>query len=209
MKLAFIGIGKVGFALAHRLEKAGHEIIVAHDNPQSGSVLKAQAQNPNFTVAPVQKAIDQADAVFLAIPFFSVKDLLEGLHFQGKPLIDCTNPVGPGIKHGLESKISGAEKVAQWAVDAKVVKSYTIYGFENLEDASFPKSNVKPSMFIAGDDGESKDLVSTLNHALGFETLDVGGLNQSLHLEHMTLMWVKMVRVNGHSPNLTWAALSR
>jgi len=32
---------------------------------------------------------------------------------------------------------------------------------------------------------------------------------QSLHLEHMTLLWIRMVRMGGHSPHLVWAALQR
>ncbi len=64
-------------------------------------------------------------------------------------------------------------------------------------------------MLIAGDDAESKAQVQSLNDDLGFETLDVGALNQALHLEHMTLLWVKMVRANGHNPHFTWAKLEK
>ena len=39
--------------------------------------------------------------------------------------------------------------------------------------------------------------------------LDVGGLGQALHLEHMTLLWVRMVRVGRHPAGLVWAALRR
>jgi 8-hydroxy-5-deazaflavin:NADPH oxidoreductase len=37
----------------------------------------------------------------------------------------------------------------------------------------------------------------------------VVGLEQALHLERMTLLWVRMVRVNGASPHLVYAALRR
>lgn len=73
----------------------------------------------------------------------------------------------------------------------------------------FSEFDVKPVMLIAGNDSESKKMVGSLNSDLGFETLDVGGLSQSLHLEHMTLLWVKMVRANDHHPNFTWAYLER
>jgi hypothetical protein len=33
--------------------------------------------------------------------------------------------------------------------------------------------------------------------------------NGSEALEHMTLLWVQMVRAKGGSPNLVWAALRR
>ena len=209
MKLAFIGIGKVGFALADNFQKKGHEIIIAHDNIKSESVIQAQTKNRNFTALPIQEAIDQVEMVFLATPFRANAEILAPLDFGGKVLVDCTNPVGPGISHGLESKISGAEQVQEWAQHAKVVKSYTIYGYENLENPHFPDSDARPVMLIAGDDGEAKEKIKILNEDLGFESLDVGGLSQSLHLEHMTLLWVKMVRANGHHPHFTWAYLER
>ena len=138
-----------------------------------------------------------------------MKELLKPLDFKGKTLVDCTNPVGAGISHGLQSQISGAEKVQEWAKSATVVKSYTIYGYENLENSSFSNYNTKPVMMIAGNGLEAKAQLEKLNTDLGFNTLDVGDLSQSLHLEHMTLLWVKMVRANGHHPNFTWAYLER
>ncbi|WP_422080810.1 NADPH-dependent F420 reductase [Ulvibacterium sp.] len=209
MKLAFIGIGNVGFALADNLQKKGHDIVIAHDDVNSSSVRKAKEKNPNFRALPLQEAVSGSNLVFLATPFGINQSVLEPLQFHGKILIDCTNPVGAGISHGLESKISGAEKVQEWAPDAKVVKSYTIYGYENLMNANFPNYNVKPVMLIAGNDVEAKKQVLPLNSDMGFETLDVGDLSQALHLEHMTLLWVKMVRANGHHPNFTWAYLEQ
>ncbi len=209
MKLAFIGIGNVGFAIANNLQKKGHEIIIAHNDFKSESVINAQKRNATFRGSTIQEAIDFTEVIFLATPFKANKDILIPLDFKGKTLIDCTNPVGAGISHGLESKISGAEKVQEWAKNANVVKAYTIYGFENLENSAFQNYNVKPVMLIAGNESSSKKQVTSLNSDLGFETLDTGNLSQSLHLEHMTLLWVKMVRANGHHPNFSWAYLER
>ncbi len=209
MKLAFIGIGNVGFALANNLQKKSHESIVAHNDLESESVVSALNKNPSFSALPIQQAIDAADVIFVAVPFKLAKEVLEPLNFNGKILVDCTNPVGAGISHGLKSEISGAEKVQEWAPTATVVKSYSIYGFENLDNPEFPNYDIKPVMLIAGNDSKAKDQVRLLNTDLGFETLDVGNLTQALHLEHMTLLWVKMVRANGHHPNFTWAYLER
>jgi hypothetical protein len=92
---------------------------------------------------------------------------------------------------------------------ARVVKAFTIYGFENLDDNRFPAANVKPAMLYCGDDAAAKDTVAQLIGQLGWEPLDVGGLVQALHLEHMTLLWIRMVRMGGQSPHLVWAALRR
>jgi predicted dinucleotide-binding enzyme len=123
--------------------------------------------------------------------------------------VDCTNPVDAGITHGLKSERSGAEAVQEWAPDAKVVKAFNIYGFENFVDNAFPAYNVKPAMLIAGNDEQAKKEVSDLLTELGFFPKDTGALNQALHLEHMTLLWVKMVRMNGHHPNFVWAYLEK
>uniref|UniRef100_UPI00404AB7C4 NADPH-dependent F420 reductase n=1 Tax=Flavobacterium sp. TaxID=239 RepID=UPI00404AB7C4 len=208
MKIAFIGIGNVGFAIANRLQKMGHEIIVAHDDLASESVRNALAKNNNFTVSKVQEAVDAAEIIFLATPFSINESILKDLDFHNKPLVDCTNPVGMGISHGLKSEISGAEKVQEWASSAKVVKAFTIYGFENFENNDFPNYNVKPLMMIAGNDLDSKNVIAALATALGFESLDTGNLDQALHLEHMTLLWVKMVRRDGKNAKMVWAKLS-
>ena len=209
MKLAFIGIGNVGFALANNLEKKGHSIYIGNNDEHSETVRKSLATNPNFKVKNTQEAIDKAEMVFLATPFNANEEILKNLRFNGKTLIDCTNPVGPSISHGLKSEISGSEKVQEWAPDAKVVKAFTIYGFENFQDSSFPKYDVKPFMMIAGNDIQAKEMVKIINIDLGFETVDTGKLDQALHLEHMTLLWVKMVRRDGHHPNFVWAYLEK
>ena len=67
----------------------------------------------------------------------------------------------------------------------------------------------KPVMMYCGDDAASKQTIGELIAQLGWEPLDVGGLNQALHLEHMTLLWVRMVRVNDASPYLVWTKLGR
>ena len=128
---------------------------------------------------------------------------------RGKTLVDCTNPVGPNLTHGLNNVRSGSELIQTLVPEAHVVKAFTIYGFENFEDNSYPGYGVKPVMMFCGSDPDAKKTVSGLISQLGWEPLDVGGIEQALHLEHMTLLWVRMVRVGGRSPNSVWAVLRR
>jgi len=212
MKIAFIGIGNVGFAIANNLQKLGHEIIVGSNNNDSKSLKRALQQNPNFKVMKIQGAVNESDVIFLATPYQANESVLSGLKFKGKTLIDCTNPIGmgaKGLKHGLNSEKSGSEVVQELAKDAKVVKAFSIYGFENFIDSSFPEYNVKPVMLICGNFDEAKTQASKLIEDLGFFSKDTGDLSQALHLEHMTLLWVKMVRMNNHHPNFVWAYLDK
>jgi 8-hydroxy-5-deazaflavin:NADPH oxidoreductase len=209
MKLAFIGIGNVGFAIANNLQKKGFEIIIAHNNSNSESVQNALTKNPNFNVQNIQEAVYNSDIVFLATPFKVIEETIKNINFDNKTVIDCTNPIGIGMSHALNSSISGSEKIQQWLPNATVIKAFTIYGFENLENSDYSKYVVKPVMMIAGNDLEVKQNLNPIIEAMGFEMLDTGKLDQALHLEHMTLLWIKMVRRDGHSANMVWAMLKK
>lgn len=211
MKIAFIGYGNVGAPLADHLQRLGHQVTLAASDAGSEGVKKARARNASLDVAPINQAVTAADVVFLATPFQANEGLLKavGDALSGKVLVDCTNPVGPGLTHGLNNVQSGSEMVQALVPGAKVVKAFTIYGFENLENNAYPAYTVKPVMMYCGNDASAKKTVGALIAELGWDPLDVGGLEQALHLEHMTLLWVRLVRVNGATPHLVWAALRR
>lgn len=211
MKIAFIGTGNVGAPLAIHLANAGHEVVLAESREGSDSVAKARARNDKLSAKPLTEAISGSEVVFLATPFGANESILRPLanELQGKILVDCTNPVGPGFSHGLKSERSGSEFIQSIVPGAKVVKAFSIYGFENFENPQFPDYDVKAAMFFCGHDAQAKDVVGKLIAEVGFEPLDVGGLEQALHLEHMTLLWVRMVRMHKNSPHMTWAALRR
>lgn len=211
MKLAFIGIGQVGSALAGNLAALGHSVTIAARDPDSKSVMEALAKYPDLAVAVPDGAIAAAEVIFLATPFAAVATALaNGDAFAGKVLIDCTNPVGPGLTHGLNSDRSGSEVVQSLVPQARVVKAFTIYGFENFEDSAYPGyGDLKPAMLIAGNNAEAKGVVANLCQELGWEPVDTGPLSMGLHLEHMTLLWIKMVRVQGTNAGFVWARLQR
>jgi predicted dinucleotide-binding enzyme len=211
MNISFIGVGQVGAALADPLQRLGHTVTLAARDAASDAVRKAQARNAALTALPPEQAVREADVVFLATPFMANAQVVPPLAdaLAGKVLVDCTNPVGPGLSHGLKSVQSGSQALQALAPKARVVKAFTVYGVENLEDHAYPGHSVTPAMFFCGDDADAKATVAGLIGQLGWEPLDVGGLEQALHLEHMTLLWVRMVRVQGHPPHLVWAALTR
>jgi len=211
MNITFIGYGNVGAPLADHLQRAGHQVTLATVEPLSESAKKVLQRNPNVKTAPPRDAVIAADVVFLATPFQANEAALGAVatELEGRILVDCTNPVGPGLSHGLNSVRSGTEWIQALLPATKVVKAFTIYGFENFEDNAYPAYSVKPVMMLCGADASGKQIVADLIAGLGWEPLDVGGIEQALHLEHMTLLWIRMVRVTGHSPHIVWAALRR
>jgi predicted dinucleotide-binding enzyme len=212
MQLAVLGYGHVGATLAGSLIAAGHDVTLAtNPNRPQGAEATRQA-DPRLAKAGISDpltAVSAADAVLLAVPFPAVEEVLAPLApaLQGTILIDATNPVGPGLIHGLGSAQSGAERVAALAPGASVVKAFSVYGYENLADPPSRPDGIRPAMPYAGDDPAAKATVAALLTDLGWEPLDVGPLTAALDLEHLTLLWVRMVRAGGHSPRLVWAAL--
>lgn len=209
--IAFLGAGNVGAPLAVHLADAGHAVVLGAPAEPSPTIAAALARSPRLTARPIADAVRAAEIVVLATPFAAVATLLPPLAdaLAGKVLIDCTNPVGPGLAHGLGSARAGSQVVQELAPRARVVKAFSIYGFENLEDPTFPGAGLRPAMLFCGDDAAAKAIVAPLIDACGFAPLDVGPLAQALHLEHLTLLWIRHVRGGGHSPHLAWAALQR
>jgi predicted dinucleotide-binding enzyme len=68
-------------------------------------------------------------------------------------------------------------------------------------------AGVRAAMFFCGENAAAKKTVADLLFKLGWDPVDVGGIDQALHLEHLTLMWIKMVRMGGASNRTMWARI--
>lgn len=211
MKIGVLGSGNVGAPLADRLQRLGHDVTIGARAAGSGSLDRLLQRNPRLVGGSMADAVRGAEVIFLALPFAAAVEVLESLAdlLAGRVIVDCTNPIGAGLSHGLESRQSGAGRIQSLVPGAHVVKAFNMYGAENFEDNRFAHANVLPAMMICGDDAAAKAAVSELVGQLGFESVDTGGLVQALHLEHLALLWIRMVRVYGHAPHLTWAVLRR
>lgn len=204
MTVAILGVGNVGGALARALRSHGVDVILCQD-PRRGGTLPAWANTGNFRSATPESACAQADALLLCIPFDATTSALKPLatSLRGKVVVDCTNPVGPGMTHALKSVRSGSEHIQDLLPESHVVKCFSVYGYENLEQGTH--EGARPAMFYCGDDVASKQLVCEMVAKLGWDPVDAGPLTQALHLEHMTLLWIAMVRVGGAPIQTLWA----
>ena len=64
-------------------------------------------------------------------------------------------------------------------------------------------------MLIAGNNSDAKLVVANFCQQLGWEPIDTGNIDMSLHLEHMALLWIKMARVQGMGAGFVWARLQK
>jgi predicted dinucleotide-binding enzyme len=192
MKIAIIGAGNVGTALAKGWVRAGHTVIFG---VRAASQDKARASVGSLAkLAEPAAAAAEADVVVLATPWGVSEQAAKDLgDLKGKPLIDATNPLE--FKDGALHLIrfpgsSGGEKIAAAAPTASVYKTMNQVGFEVMADtAGF---GAKPMMFVAGADGFGKTAVMQLVADLGFDAIDAGTLSMAGHLEHLAHLWITL-----------------
>ncbi|HNS39200.1 MAG TPA: NADPH-dependent F420 reductase [Promineifilum sp.] len=197
MKIAIIGTGQVAAALGVGWAARGHTVTFASRGPETGRVQALLDRiGPNVTAAPPADAAGRSSVIVLAVPFTAVQESLQAAgDLGGKVIIDCTNPIAPGLRSLFDDTTSGAEQIAAWSPRARVVKAFNTTGAENMVD---PVYGGRPAtMFMCGDDGPAKGAAAQLAEELGFEVVDAGDLTAARHLEHLALAWIHLANVAG------------
>lgn len=206
MKIAILGAGNVGAALAKGWAAAGHDLRLGVRKTQDPEVL-ALAASLNAQATSIGEAASWAEVVVLATPWPAVADALAAAGpLAGKVLFDCTNPLKPalaGLELGLET--SGAEKVAALAPGAKVVKIFNTIGADHMSDA---RIQGQPALMLyCGDDPGAKKIAHELAAANHFDPVDAGPLSQARLLEPMALLWITLAYKQGLGRNFGFALL--
>lgn len=186
MKIAIIGTGNVGGALATQWAKAGHQIFLGvRDTSQFKG--KELLENERTSVHSIQEAVRQAEIILVASPPQFAEQLVPSLgDVAGKVIIDATNAVRtkpenyPTAYHAFEA-----------LTDAAVVKCFNSTGFENMKNPNY--GAVKLDMFMAGSSDTAKRLATQLSKEAGFENcFDFGGADKVELLEKFALSWINL-----------------
>jgi 8-hydroxy-5-deazaflavin:NADPH oxidoreductase len=202
MKIAIIGAGNVGMALANAWHHTGHEVVLG---------VRTPAYEGTFAQALPPDAARMCEVIVLALPWAAAQGVIEALGQLGdKVVIDCMNPLGIvdgklGLVVGHD--ISGAELVRSWATGGHVVKSLNQVGAEILGDTS--SFAYPPVMFVAGDDDGAKAIAISLSSDLGFAPEDAGDLCQARLLEPFGMVWINQAVIRGKGRDWAFVAAPR
>ena len=206
-RIAIIGAGNVGSALAGATVRAGHDVVVGVRDPRG--VRHAAVRQAGAELADPATAARGAELVVLAVPWSAARDAVRSLgHIGSRVLIDATNPLLPRLA-GLASTggRSGAEQVAGWAAGGRVVKAFNAVGAEVMGDAAFDGG--RPVLPVAGDDADAKAAVLALGEDLGFEGVDAGPLAAARDLEHLAFVWIRLAVLQGQGRGIAFGLLRR
>jgi predicted dinucleotide-binding enzyme len=196
MRIAVIGVGNVGGALASALTQAGHDIVVATSDAEKAAEAAAGLKCEPAS-SPAEASRD-ADAVILAIPFAAGQEVAEQIrpNVAGRPVVDVSNSPA-----AVEEGRSDAEAFQAWLPEAHVVKAFNTVFASNLGK---PTDGEPIDGYIAGDDAAAKATVETIVRDAGLAPLDVGGLKMARVLEGMGWANIQLNMANSWPWHSAW-----
>ena len=201
MNIAIIGAGNVGSNLAGALVKAGHDVVIATQDLEKAR----EVADATGGIAAINAAAAAAlgDVVVLAVPFGATQAVANEIRpvVNDKTIVDVTNPAKADWSGPLfEGADSGAEQLARWLPEARVVKAFNTVLASNLPDPS--SDGVALDGYVAGDDAKSKARV--LVASLGFNPIDAGPLVAARQLEALAWLNISLNVANGWAWRTGW-----
>jgi len=198
VKIGVIGAGNVGGNLGATFSNAGLPVRFGVKDPNAvGEVLARCAKDASANV--VAEAAAWADVVFMAVPGNVALDVARSLakQLEGKIVVDCNNPLtwkeGPVWAPPAQGSLAAA--IAAAAPGARVVKGFNTFGAEFHANPKL--AGVPATVFLASDDAEAKQTVSTIATRAGFNPVDSGPLRNAAVLENVAMLWIHLAMVGG------------
>lgn len=203
MRIAIIGTGNVGGALASKWSQKDH---IIHLGVQDIHHFKGVEllKNKNTQVLSVNEAVDRSEVVLIATPPTAIFQLIELMgDVSGKVIIDATNSVRQSPEPYKTVFDCLADKTS-----AAVVKCFNSTGFENILDPVYKGEAI--DMFMAGDSDKAKQVARQLALDAGFGTcIDFGQSDKVELLEKFALSWINLAIMQGHGRNLAFKVVRR
>lgn len=202
MQVGILGSGTVGQTLGKGLVALGHHVMLGSRDPHSDKVQAWIARaGSGATSGDFAQTAAFGELVILAIAWSGVENALRlagAANFEGKVLIDATNPLA-ATDHGLTladtQEGSGAELIQRWVPGTKVVKAFNSVPAEFMIDAT--RAAELPDMFIAGNDGDAKAIVTDLLTSFKWPVIDLGDLTYARYLEALAMVWIRYMMMTG------------
>jgi predicted dinucleotide-binding enzyme len=205
MKIAIIGTGNVGGALATKWALAGHQILLGVRDAQNFKGRELLA-NPNTSVHGIADAVAAADVILLSTPAPMAAEVAQSLDdTSGKIIIDAMNIV---MGRGPVGYTNTADCILANTQSRLVIKCFNTTGYNNMADTLY--GGVPIDMFMAGDSKEAKAIARQLALDAGFaECYDVGGNDKYQLMEQFAFFWINLAMMQGQGRNIAFKLLKR
>jgi NADPH-dependent F420 reductase len=203
MKVAIIGAGNVGTALATSIGRAGHEVIITSRDPDDA--LQAASASGARVVETNAEAAAQADVVIPAVGIGDIEALAEEIAepAAGKPVVDVTNRISFGATGPeIDTSSSNAEAISELLPHSPVVKAFNTLFATHQDDPM--ADGLQLDGYVAGDDESAKAKVLELVKSIGLRPIDVGPLVRARQLEALAFLNMALNIVNDGTWQSGW-----
>ncbi|SBT48303.1 NADPH-dependent F420 reductase [Micromonospora auratinigra] len=202
MRIAVLGTGMVGRAIAARLAELGHEVVMGTRDAtatRAGDWTDWATAHPQVGLAGYADATTDAELVVNATSGDGSLPALTAAgeeNLAGKVLLDIANPLdfGNGFPPTLSvlNDDSLAERIQRAFPRTRVVKALNTLTADLM---THPRqlADGDHSVFVSGDDPEAKKLVSELLTSFGHtDVIDLGDITTARGTEMLLPIWLRL-----------------
>ena len=208
-RIAVLGTGPVGRAVAGRLSELGHDVAIGTRDPEDTAGREEYAawaaEHPGVGLTGFAEAAAAAELVVNAAGGDVALGILDSAgadNLAGKVLVDISNPLDHS--HGFPPRLfvkdddSLAETIQRAHPDAKVVKTLNTMNNQVMVD---PRSlGEDTTVFVSGDDADAKATVTELLRDFGHgDVIDLGGIETARGPEMYLALWIRTALALGGS----------
>lgn len=216
MKIAVLGTGTVGQAVAGRAAELGHDVVIGTRDPEA-TLARTEAgpmgqppfgawhsDHAEIGLVPFAEAAAHGELIVNATSggsSLTVLELAGAEQLAGKVLIDIANPLdfSAGLPPTLSVKDTDSlgEQIQRAFPDAKVVKTLNTLNAALMVDPT-ELAGGDHSIFVSGDDAAAKATVVELLHSFGWrDVIDLGDLSTARGTEMLLPIWLRLMNSLG------------
>jgi 8-hydroxy-5-deazaflavin:NADPH oxidoreductase len=204
MKIAIIGSGNVGGALAQGWAKAGHQITFGVRNLDEfkGNRL---GEMKNISVSLIGDAVAKSEVVVIAAVPQAVQAIAKSMgDVSKKIIIDTMN----SVRVKPDPFTNTTEALMKMTNCKDIVKCFNTTGAENMGDPNYNGMGI--DMFYSGDSDKAKQVAEQLAKDLGFENVyNFGGSDKFNLQEQFALSWINLAMMQGYGRNFAFKIVKR
>jgi 8-hydroxy-5-deazaflavin:NADPH oxidoreductase len=184
--IGIIGSGHVGQNIAKAAIAHGYDVVLSNNQGPGSLAGVVEELGLHARAATPAEAAAGGDFAVVAIPIATI-DQVPVEPLEGKVVL-CTINYFPG-RLGHIPEIDNGSTTAPGLLQAHLPKSQVVRAFSMIDAADMsgdghPEGDPKRrALALAGDDPEAKELVAHLYNQFGFDSLDIGALDESWRVD--------------------------
>jgi predicted dinucleotide-binding enzyme len=193
-KIGIIGSGIVAQTLGAGFLKHGYDVMLGTRSPAKLEEWQSNLEQ-EVEIGGFSETADFGDILVLAVKGTVARQVIDSIddkYLDGKTIMDATNPIADlPPEHGVlqfftDQNGSLMEALQEASPSAHFVKAFSSIGSAKMVN---PQYELKPSMFICGNNESAKAEVSVILDQFGWETQDMGAVEAARAIEPLCMLW--------------------